>query len=84
MDLNIATTAEAAVLKRALYARLGVVLAARDAAGRLRDPLAHKAADMEAHALYILIENVIQVERRLMDAEPPLDIDALVDLQRPG
>lgn len=84
MDLNIATTTEASVLKRALYARLGVVLAARDAARRLSDHLAHKAADMEAHALYILTENVIGIEQRLMDAEPPLDITAVVDLQRPA
>lgn len=84
MDLNIATTQEAAVLKRSLYARLGVVLAARDAARRLSDHLAHKAADMEAHTLYILIENVIGIEQRLMDAEAPLDMAAVVDLQRPG
>lgn len=84
MELNIATVQEAAILKRALYARMAVVHGAGMAANHMRDAVARSAADLEVHTLRILIENVIQVERRLMDAEPPVDIDAIVNLQRPG
>lgn len=83
MDLNIATLLEASILKRALYARLATVQSIGHVAGRASDALAHRAAQMEEHTLRILLENTIQVERCLMDRNPP-DLDQLLDLQRPG
>ena len=84
MELKIATPIEAAVLKRALYARLSVVTGAMSGAHHMRDPAAHRAAKMEARELTILLENTISIEARLMEKPDMSDLAILADLQRPG